>query len=81
MKQAAQKGDNAGMKAAFGKLNFFGGALMGASRGKHPISGSNYTKFIEQHPDLAPKPPVTLSPAPSETPAAPAQRGEACSSF
>ena len=66
MKQAAQKGDNGAMKAAFGRLNFFGGALMGATRGRHPISGSNYARFIEQHPDLAPKPPVTPSPTPSE---------------
>ena len=36
MKQAAQKGDNAAMKAAFGKLNFFGGALMGASSRETP---------------------------------------------
>ena len=43
-------------------------------RGKHPISGSNYTKFIEQHPELAPKPPGTLA-QPPVNPAAPAQEG------
>lgn len=76
MNQASKKGDDAAMKAAFGKLNFFGGALMGASRGKHPISGSNYTRFIEQHPELAlkhaatlaePTPPATTVPAKAET--------------
>lgn len=48
MKAAFASGQNAEMLAAFGRLNFFGGALMGASRGQHPISGSNYTNFVQQ---------------------------------
>jgi hypothetical protein len=79
MKQAAQKGDNAGMKAAFGKLNFFGGALMGASRGSHPISGSNYTRFIEQHPGLAPKPAKDIAPSPTPSETAPTGAGQPAS--
>jgi hypothetical protein len=49
MKAAAAKGDQAAMHAAFGKLNFYGGALMGATRGTHPISGTNYSRYVAEH--------------------------------
>jgi hypothetical protein len=54
--KAAAAGDQDAMTANFGKANFYGGALMGATRGEHPISGINYTRFIEDNPELAPKP-------------------------
>ena len=52
---AFKSGDGAAAKAAFGRANFYGGALMGATRGEHPISGSNYSKFLEAHPEQAPQ--------------------------
>lgn len=33
-------------RAAFGRFNFYGGALMGASRGEHPISGANFRDYM-----------------------------------
>lgn len=37
---------------AFADSIFYGGALMGATRGKHPISGSNYDLFMKQQASL-----------------------------
>lgn len=51
---AFQSGDGPAAKAAFGKANYYGGALMGATRGEHPISGSNYENFLKAHPDESP---------------------------
>jgi hypothetical protein len=45
-----------------GKVNFYGGALMGATRGEHPISGSNYADFLKNHPELSPKPDEAAKP-------------------
>lgn len=66
MIEATMAKDEPAMTAAFGKVNFYGGTLMGATRGEHPISGSNYAKFIETHPELAPAaetPPAPKPPA------------------
>ena len=48
-KQSGEKQLSAG-----GRANFYGGALMGASRGKHPISGANYESHLKAYPEETP---------------------------
>lgn len=63
--KAFESGDGDAAKQAFGKSNFFGGALMGATRGKHPISGVNYEDFIKENPEFNPAQPNEKSKAAS----------------
>jgi hypothetical protein len=49
MVKAFQSGNAKDQLAAFGKMNYYGGALMGATRGKHPISGSNYELYVKKY--------------------------------
>jgi hypothetical protein len=75
MKKAFASGDSPAQLAAFGQMNFYGGALMGASRGKHPISGSNFERFAKERAAQGrpiPEPKPAAAPAPSAAPVAPA---------
>lgn len=48
MVDAALKGDAPGQQAAFGRMNFYGGALQGATRGKHKAAAANYELFKQR---------------------------------
>jgi hypothetical protein len=60
--EAAGKNDSEAMKAEYGKSIFYGGALMGATKGKHPISGINYDLYLKQK-ELSTEPRQGTSPA------------------
>lgn len=65
MPQAFASNDPAAQLSSFGILNFYGGALMGATRGQHPISGSNYDLYVAKHgapPQSAPPTPQLAKP-------------------
>ena len=44
-----------------------GGALMGATRGEHKISGSNYDQFLKDNPNLKPSPETAKAAPVAET--------------
>lgn len=46
--EAAGKNDNAAMQKAYNESIFYGGALMGATRGEHPASGVNYDLYLQK---------------------------------
>lgn len=48
MKYAARAGDLEKLQNEGAKQIFYGGALMGATKGKHPISGANYELYLKQ---------------------------------
>lgn len=60
MMAAFKAGENAKQVAAFGKMNYFGGALMGATRGKHPISGSNFERYMREREQAGQAPAMRL---------------------
>jgi hypothetical protein len=60
--------NNAEQLAAGGRMNYFGGALMGATRGQHPVSGSNYASWLKRR--VAEGKPVPETPKSTPPPAA-----------